>query len=190
MPTIWGLLFSRLQQSRTAKFTRSLLLFLALFACKHGAQVVADSIDAVQPGLTLMIMQTVRCGARGQGLAGSGGSSGVELLLRRPHRSPLSPPCPPAPPPLPPQVWLPTLPSISGAAEEKLLAVGTARMLADTQQLAAPAANELVGRLLAALVDLLEGGGGGSDGASGEEPGEEEYAGYSAAYARLHNAHK
>lgn len=59
MPTIWGLLFSRLQSSRTAKFTRSLLLFLALFVCKRGAQVVADSIDAVQQGLTAMILQTV-----------------------------------------------------------------------------------------------------------------------------------
>ena len=38
---------------------RSLLVFLALFVCKHGAQLVADSIDSVQPGLTLMILQTV-----------------------------------------------------------------------------------------------------------------------------------
>ena len=35
MPTIWGLLFSRLQSSRTPKFTRSLLLFMALFVCKR-----------------------------------------------------------------------------------------------------------------------------------------------------------
>ena len=66
MPTIWGLLFARLQGSRTAKFTRGLLLFLALFVCKRGAQVVADSIDAVQPGLTLMILNTV-CSAGGGG---------------------------------------------------------------------------------------------------------------------------
>lgn len=38
---------------------RSLLVFLALFVCKHSAQLVADSIDSVQPGLTLMILQTV-----------------------------------------------------------------------------------------------------------------------------------
>lgn len=60
MPTIWGLLFARLQSSRTAKFTRSFVLFLALFVCKRGAQLVADSIDGVQPGLTTMIVQTVR----------------------------------------------------------------------------------------------------------------------------------
>ncbi len=65
MPTIWGLLFSRLQTSRTAKFTRGLLLFLALFVCKQGAQLVADSIDAVQPGLTLMILQSVGGGGAG-----------------------------------------------------------------------------------------------------------------------------
>lgn len=59
MPTIWGLLFARLQSSRTAKFARSFVLFLALFVCKRGAQLVADSIDGVQPGLTAMIVQTV-----------------------------------------------------------------------------------------------------------------------------------
>lgn len=82
------------------------------------------------------------------------------------------------------------MPSISGAQEEKLVAVGTARLLSDTKQLAAPEAGELVGRLLAALVGCLEGSGtsGGED--AGEEAGEEEYAGYSAAYARLHNAHR
>lgn len=41
-------------------------------------------------------------------------------------------------------MWLPTLPSISGGTEEKLLAVATSRLLADTKQLAAPEANELV----------------------------------------------
>ena len=44
---------------------RSLLVFLSLFVCKQGAQLVADSIDGVQPGLTLMIMQTVGGGTLG-----------------------------------------------------------------------------------------------------------------------------
>ncbi len=52
-------------------------------------------------------------------------------------------------PPPSPQVWLPTLPSISGGTEEKLLVVATSRLLADTKQLAAPEANELVRRGLA-----------------------------------------
>ena len=53
-------------------------------------------------------------------------------------------------------------------------------------------AAELAGRLLAALVASLEGSGGasGSEEQGEEGPGEEEVAGYSAAYARLHNAYK
>ncbi|PSC72253.1 Exportin-2 [Micractinium conductrix] len=147
MPTIWGLLFSRLQSSRTPKFTRSLLLFMALFVCKRGAATVAASIDGVQPGLTLILLQSV---------------------------------------------WLPTLPSVTGAHEEKLLSAATAAMLADAPQLAAPESAELAGRLLAALVTYLDGGAasGGEEGGEEGGAGEEEFAGYSAAYARLHNAHK
>jgi exportin-2 (importin alpha re-exporter) len=48
---LWRLLFDRLQNSRTPKFVRSFVVFLALFICKHGAAFVADSVDAVQPGL-------------------------------------------------------------------------------------------------------------------------------------------
>jgi exportin-2 (importin alpha re-exporter) len=92
-----------------------------------------------------------------------------------------------------PQVWLPTLPSISGSHEEKLVAVATARMLSGTSQLAAPQAAELAGQLLAALVTSLEGGAAAGAEGGAEEAGEEEdYAagGYSAAYAKLHNARK
>ncbi|KAL4452248.1 hypothetical protein ABPG75_007910 [Micractinium tetrahymenae] len=146
MPTIWGLLFARLQTSRTAKFCRSFVLFLALFVCKRGAQLVADSIDGVQPGLTAMIVQTV---------------------------------------------WLPTMPSITGAHEERLVATGGARLLCGTKQLAAPEAVETAGKLLAALVSYLEGAAASSGGEeAAEEPGEEEFAGYSAAYARLANAQR
>ena len=91
------------------------------------------------------------------------------------------------------QVWLPAMPSITGANEDKLVAVATARMLSEAKQLAAPDAAELDGRLLAALVGCLEGGGArGGEEAAEEGGGEEEHAaaGYSAAYARLHNAYK
>ena len=54
---------------------------------------MAASIDGVQPGLTLILLQSV---------------------------------------------WLPTLPSVTGAHEEKLLSAATAAMLADAPQLAAP----------------------------------------------------
>jgi exportin-2 (importin alpha re-exporter) len=48
---LWGLLFDRLQNSRTPKFVRSFIVFLALFICKHGVVFVASSVDAVQAGL-------------------------------------------------------------------------------------------------------------------------------------------
>ena len=202
MPTVWGLLFSRLQQSRTHKFARALLMFLALFVCKRGAATVAGSIEGVQPGLTLMVLQTVGVGLGG-GLHNARWSADPHAvnpshgLYPKPYtlsRSALalSPCCPPVSICPPVQVWLPTMPSISGGHEEKLLVVATARMLSDCTQLAAPEAAELAGRLLAALVASLEGSGGASGGEEqGEEgPGEEEVAGYSAAYARLHNAYK
>lgn len=59
MPQIWQLLFSRLQSSRTTKYVRCFLLFVALFTVKHGGAAVSGSIDTVQPGLTAMILQQV-----------------------------------------------------------------------------------------------------------------------------------
>lgn len=83
------------------------------------------------------------------------------------------------------------MPGISGAHEEKLVATGGARLLCGTQQLAAPGAAEAAGKLLAALVSYLEGAGGASGGEeAAEDLGEEELAGYSAAYARLANAQR
>lgn len=83
------------------------------------------------------------------------------------------------------------MPNISGAHEEKLVATGGARLLCGTKQLAAPEAAEAAGKLLAALVSYLEGGTASSGGEeAAEEPGEEEFAGYSAAYARLANAQR
>ncbi len=36
-----------------------LLLFVALFAVKHGVAAVADSLEKVQPGLFSMLIQNV-----------------------------------------------------------------------------------------------------------------------------------
>ncbi|CAI7733044.1 unnamed protein product [Closterium sp. NIES-53] len=55
VPTIWNLLFYRLQNSRTPKFVRGLLIFLSLFLVKHGVAPVVASVNAVQPGLFLQI---------------------------------------------------------------------------------------------------------------------------------------
>jgi exportin-2 (importin alpha re-exporter) len=49
----------RLQQSRTHKFVRSFLVFLALFIIKHGPPATMASIDKVQPGVFMMLLQQV-----------------------------------------------------------------------------------------------------------------------------------
>jgi len=57
--TVFTLLFSRLQTSRTHKFVRSFLNFLALFICKHGPPAALAAMDKVQPGIFIMLMQQV-----------------------------------------------------------------------------------------------------------------------------------
>ena len=59
MPQIWTLLFQRLQSSRTTKFVRCFVSAAALFVCKHGAAPTLDSMDAVQQGLGVMVLQSV-----------------------------------------------------------------------------------------------------------------------------------
>ncbi|KAF1863775.1 hypothetical protein Lal_00030879 [Lupinus albus] len=53
---IWAALFSVLQQSRTVKLIKSLLIFMSLFLIKHGASNVVDSMNSVQPGIFIAIM--------------------------------------------------------------------------------------------------------------------------------------
>ncbi|KAL6747498.1 Cse1-domain-containing protein [Haematococcus lacustris] len=59
LTTIFTLLFSRLQASRTHKFVRCLLVFLATFIVKHGPGVTVAALDKVQPGIFLMLVQQV-----------------------------------------------------------------------------------------------------------------------------------
>ena len=80
--------------------------------------------------------------------------------------------------------------SVSGHHDQKLLVVATARLLTELPALQAPEQAELAGKLLAGAVASLDGGGGSEAGAGDEEAPEEEYGGYSAAFARLHNAHR
>eukprot|EP00887_Chlorella_sp_A99_P002133 scaffold21.g2133.t1 len=147
LPTVWNLLFARLQSSRTTKFCRSFLVFISTFAVRHGPTKVTESIDGVQAGLTLMILQSV---------------------------------------------WLPSMTGVGGQHEEKLVAVATTRFVTELPQLQAPDQAELAGKLLAGTVGLLGGGAVAvaSGGSGEEEAADEEFAGYSAAYARLHNAHR
>lgn len=46
---IWNALFTRLQNHRTVKFVKSLVIFMSLFLIKHGSATLVDSINAIQP---------------------------------------------------------------------------------------------------------------------------------------------
>jgi hypothetical protein len=48
-----------LQGSKTPKFTRGFVLFLAFALCKIGVEGVSGGMDAVQPKILLMILQQV-----------------------------------------------------------------------------------------------------------------------------------
>jgi hypothetical protein len=65
----------------------------------------------------------------------------------------------PPPPHVLTQVWLPSMGSVSGGQEEKLMAVATTRLLTEAPALQQPAAAELWGKLLAALVQYVDGSG-------------------------------
>ncbi|KAF3328821.1 exportin-2 [Carex littledalei] len=54
---IWGALFGRLQSRRVYKFVSPLVIFMSLFLIKYGPAVLVDSINSIQQGLFLMILQ-------------------------------------------------------------------------------------------------------------------------------------
>lgn len=57
---IWGILFQRLQSARTNKFTRCFVYSVALMVLKQGgAAAVLQSMDSVQPGIGIMVLQGV-----------------------------------------------------------------------------------------------------------------------------------
>ncbi|KAG6488026.1 hypothetical protein ZIOFF_056784 [Zingiber officinale] len=55
---IWRPIFIRLQSRRVAKFVNSFVVFMSLFLVKHGPSVLVESIDTLQNGLFLNILQT------------------------------------------------------------------------------------------------------------------------------------
>jgi len=158
LPHIWGLLFQKLQSARTTRYVRSLLVFLGVFIAKHGCEATSASIDAVQPGLLTMLVQ---------------------------------------------QVWVPSCQTVQGKYEEKIIAVGGAKILADYNALPSDVWCSLLFATVTALESISSSGGGGAPttimgngsatamngGAGGTEEGDDfEFSGYSAAYAKLHNA--
>ncbi|XVF73012.1 hypothetical protein PTKIN_Ptkin12aG0167400 [Pterospermum kingtungense] len=57
MSNIWNVLFMRLQNNRTIKFQKSLVIFMSLFLVKHGAQHLVDTMNAVQSNIFLVILE-------------------------------------------------------------------------------------------------------------------------------------
>lgn len=88
-------------------------------------------------------------------------------------------------------VWAPAL-AAPGPWDERRLGVGTARLLCEAAQVQGEGGAEAWAAALDALARRMGGGGAGSKEGSAEDEeggaGEEEFAGYSAAFARLGNA--
>mmetsp|Transcript_33790 Transcript_33790/g.100617 ORF Transcript_33790/g.100617 Transcript_33790/m.100617 type:complete len:935 (-) Transcript_33790:308-3112(-) len=143
LPTVFQLLFERLQKSRTQKFVRGLLMFLAYFIVKQGPQLVSASMDKVQPGIFLMLMQ---------------------------------------------QVWVPSMSTIDGSDEEKVVLVASTKCLCEYPAL--QQAPELWSQLKDATIKRVEGKTDNVAGFDEEGLDLDEMQGYSAAYAKLANASK
>lgn len=56
VPTIFSLLFTRLQTSKTPRYTHLVTTFFALFVGKYGAQVFFDRTNVIQAGIGTMII--------------------------------------------------------------------------------------------------------------------------------------
>ncbi|XP_061348064.1 exportin-2-like [Gastrolobium bilobum] len=53
---IWAAIFRELQRRRTVKLIKSLLIFMSLFLIKHGSSNVVDTMNSVQPGIFVLIL--------------------------------------------------------------------------------------------------------------------------------------
>ncbi|KAI8101811.1 hypothetical protein M9434_006876 [Picochlorum sp. BPE23] len=56
---IWSIIYQRLQSAKTLKFCKSFMYTGALFAALRGGDIAGQSMDSVQPGILLMIVQNV-----------------------------------------------------------------------------------------------------------------------------------
>ncbi|KAG2290547.1 hypothetical protein Bca52824_050151 [Brassica carinata] len=57
MTGVWNALFIRLQNKKTVKFQKSLVVFMSLFLVKHGHAYLADTMNTVQPNIFTTIVQ-------------------------------------------------------------------------------------------------------------------------------------
>ncbi|XP_047960190.1 exportin-2-like [Salvia hispanica] len=56
---IWFTLFQRLQNNKTIKMVKSLIIFMAIFLVKHGPEKLVGSMNAVQPDVFFQILEKV-----------------------------------------------------------------------------------------------------------------------------------
>ncbi|KAL5228605.1 hypothetical protein ABZP36_016870 [Zizania latifolia] len=54
---IWGALFTRLQTRQAVKFVNSLVVFMSLVLVKYGPGILVSSVNAIQPGIFMTILQ-------------------------------------------------------------------------------------------------------------------------------------
>lgn len=59
MKDVFTLLFRRLQSSKTTKYVRGLIVFVCLFAGKHGGSELLQLVDSIQPKLFSMLLEKV-----------------------------------------------------------------------------------------------------------------------------------
>ncbi|WCJ22435.1 Exportin-2 [Euphorbia peplus] len=59
MVHIWNALFVRLQNKRTVKYIKSMLIFMSLFLVKHGPGNLIDTMNTVQAGIFMNILESL-----------------------------------------------------------------------------------------------------------------------------------
>ncbi|VVB03515.1 unnamed protein product [Arabis nemorensis] len=57
MNGIWSALFTRLQNKKTVKFQKSLVVFMSLFLVKHGPAFLVETMNTVQPNVFTAILE-------------------------------------------------------------------------------------------------------------------------------------
>ena len=142
MGPVWQIIYQRLTAAKTSKFCKSFMYTGSLLAALQGGDVAGQSMDSVQPGILLMVVQNV---------------------------------------------WSPSLAQKGLLPSEKTALVGSTRLLTEAVVLQAPQAAAAAASLLHAIAMRCMGGSGVTT--SLDDPaaaGGDEFAGYSAAYAKLH----
>jgi exportin-2 (importin alpha re-exporter) len=166
MPTVWNVLFQRIQVARTPKIVRCFLHSASLMSAQQGGAAVAASMDTAQQGIHVMVVQGI---------------------------------------------WAPALTGPGSPLETKVAVVGSARMLCEAPGLQGVGADGAASPLLVGLLKRVLTIGAGTTTTTSTDPGaglndngdgavvvvedqggvaeEEEFSsGYTAAYAKLHNA--